>query len=144
MASDLAIIFNKSMEEGSVPSDWKLANVTPISKKGKKGDPGNNWTASLTFVPCRVMLGFFNGLFDRAHFLVHLLLLITSVSIFLFVLLCSAVHSVKPLLELAGPHVELVVCHNAVLTGSVEPMVFVLIIKNLTMVGSSSGFVQAV
>ena len=30
----LAIIFSTCMSEGSVPPDWKLANVTPIFKKG--------------------------------------------------------------------------------------------------------------
>ena len=37
----LAIIFSTCMKEGSVPPDWKLANVTPIFKKGSKGDPHN-------------------------------------------------------------------------------------------------------
>ena len=55
MAPALAMIFNKSMSEGSVPEDWKLANVTPIFKKGSKGDPGNYRPVSLTSVPCRTM-----------------------------------------------------------------------------------------
>ena len=32
----LAIIYAKCMEEGVVPDEWKLANVTPIYKKGSK------------------------------------------------------------------------------------------------------------
>ena len=55
MAPALAIIFNKSIREGAVPDDWKRANVTPIFKKGVKGDPGNYRPVSLTSVPCRIM-----------------------------------------------------------------------------------------
>ena len=51
----LAIIFNTCMTEGSVPPDWKLANVTPIFKKGSKGDPSNYRPVSLTSVCCKVM-----------------------------------------------------------------------------------------
>ena len=43
------------MKEGSVPPDWKLANVTPIFKKGSKGDPANYRPVSLTSVCCKVM-----------------------------------------------------------------------------------------
>jgi hypothetical protein len=50
----LAIIFTTCMEEGSVPPDWKLANVTPIFKKGSKGDPANYRPVSLTSVCCKV------------------------------------------------------------------------------------------
>ena len=55
LAPALTMIFNKSMCEGLVPEDWRVANVTPIFKKGSKGDPGNYRPVSLTSVPCRVM-----------------------------------------------------------------------------------------
>ena len=55
LAPVLAMLYNKSMEEGEVPEDWRTANVTPIFKKGSKGDPGNYRPVSLTSVPCRVM-----------------------------------------------------------------------------------------
>lgn len=44
----LTEIFNKSIEEGIIPQDWKVANVTPIFKKGSKQDPGNYRPVSLT------------------------------------------------------------------------------------------------
>jgi len=34
IAEPLTEIFNKSVSEGVVPQDWKIANVTPIFKKG--------------------------------------------------------------------------------------------------------------
>ena len=51
----LAIIYTKCLKEGCVPKDWRLANVTPIFKKGAKGDPGNYRPISLTCVLCKVM-----------------------------------------------------------------------------------------
>ena len=55
LAAPLAFLFNLSLREGSVPSDWKRANVTPIFKKGSRGDPGNYRPVSLTSSPGRVM-----------------------------------------------------------------------------------------
>ena len=55
LAPALVILFNRSMEEGMVPEDWRCANVTPIFKKGSKGDPGNYRPVSLTSIPCRIM-----------------------------------------------------------------------------------------
>ena len=50
----LEIIFNMAIESGDLPQDWKIANVTPIFKKGTKGDPGNYRPVSLTSVPCKI------------------------------------------------------------------------------------------
>ena len=36
IAPSLCKIFNKSLQLGSLPSDWKLANVVPVHKKGAK------------------------------------------------------------------------------------------------------------
>ena len=43
----LTSIFSKCQQEGVVPGDWKLANVTPIFKKGSKSAPGNYRPVSL-------------------------------------------------------------------------------------------------
>jgi hypothetical protein len=51
----LRIIFNMSLESGTVPTAWKTATVTPIFKKGTKGDPGNYRPVSLTSVPCKIL-----------------------------------------------------------------------------------------
>ncbi|TRZ10099.1 hypothetical protein HGM15179_017010 [Zosterops borbonicus] len=51
LAKPLSIIYNQSCLTGEVPDDWKLANVTPIHKKGGKEDPSNYRPVSLTSVP---------------------------------------------------------------------------------------------
>ena len=66
IAEPLSIIMNKSIEEGTVPLDWKDANVTPIYKKGKKTDPGNYRPVSLTSVVCKTMESII-----RDHLLTH-------------------------------------------------------------------------
>jgi len=46
----LTTIFNRSLETGVVPQDWREANVTPLFKKGNASKPGNYRPVSLTSV----------------------------------------------------------------------------------------------
>ena len=48
-------MFQKSIDEQSVPKEWKNANITPIFKKGSKFEAGNYRPVSLTSVICKVM-----------------------------------------------------------------------------------------
>jgi hypothetical protein len=50
IAVPLAIVMRTSLKEGSVPEDWRTANVSPIFKKGQSSDPGNYRPVSLTSV----------------------------------------------------------------------------------------------
>ncbi|KAK4826867.1 hypothetical protein QYF61_011986 [Mycteria americana] len=50
LTKTLPIIYQQSWLTGEVPVDWRLANVTPIYKKGWKEDPGNYRSVSLTSV----------------------------------------------------------------------------------------------
>jgi len=51
----LEILFKRSISMGEIPTDWRAAHVTPIFKKGSKGDPGNYRPVSLTSVPCKIL-----------------------------------------------------------------------------------------
>ncbi|KAK4833011.1 LOW QUALITY PROTEIN: hypothetical protein QYF61_027113 [Mycteria americana] len=55
LTKPLSIIYQQSWLTGEVPADWRLANVTPIYKKGQKEDPGNYRPVSLTSVPGKLM-----------------------------------------------------------------------------------------
>jgi hypothetical protein len=57
ISSPLAMIMNKSLEEGVLPQSWKMANVTPIYKikKGPKSDCGNYRPVSLTSIVCKAL-----------------------------------------------------------------------------------------
>ena len=50
----LKILFEKTFSSGIVPHDWRHAIVTPIFKKGTKGDPANYRPVSLTSIPCKI------------------------------------------------------------------------------------------
>ena len=51
----LCIIFQKCLDSSFVPADWRVANVTPIFKKGDRSLPCNYRPVSLTSVVCKVM-----------------------------------------------------------------------------------------
>uniref|UniRef100_A0A493TP95 Reverse transcriptase domain-containing protein n=1 Tax=Anas platyrhynchos platyrhynchos TaxID=8840 RepID=A0A493TP95_ANAPP len=55
LAKPLSIIYQQSWLSGEVPADWRLPNVTPIYKKGRRADPGNYRPVSLTSVPGKLM-----------------------------------------------------------------------------------------
>ena len=55
LALPLFYIFNYSLETGSLPDVWKLANISPIFKKGSKLIPKNYRPVSLTSIPCKIL-----------------------------------------------------------------------------------------
>jgi len=50
----LFILFRQSLDEASVPDDWKCANVCPIFKKGNRSSPENYRPVSLTSQICKI------------------------------------------------------------------------------------------
>lgn len=50
----LCYLFNCIIECGSIPSTWKVANVTPIFKKGSATDPGNYRPISIICVCSKI------------------------------------------------------------------------------------------
>ncbi|KAK4827745.1 LOW QUALITY PROTEIN: hypothetical protein QYF61_021216 [Mycteria americana] len=55
LTKPLSIIYQQSWLTGQVPVDWRLANVTPIYKKGRKEDLENYRPGSLMSVPGKLM-----------------------------------------------------------------------------------------
>ena len=55
VAKPISIILQQSWLTGVVPVNWRLADVTPIFRKGWKDDPGSCRPISLTSVPRKVM-----------------------------------------------------------------------------------------
>ena len=51
----LTSMFQASLDSGQLLKDWKVANITPIFKKGKRTDPNNYRPVSLTSAVCKIM-----------------------------------------------------------------------------------------
>ena len=58
LAAPLTVLFNKSLDKGVLPSEWKLAEIVAIFKKGKKTSPNNYRPVSLTCILCKVLESF--------------------------------------------------------------------------------------
>ena len=51
----LAFIYNESLAQGTVPDDWRQANVAPVFKKGEKYNAANYRPVSLTCICCKTL-----------------------------------------------------------------------------------------
>ena len=55
IADILLCIFQRSLDTGIVPLDWKTSNVVPIFKKGDRSNPSNYRPVSLTSVVSKML-----------------------------------------------------------------------------------------
>ena len=55
LSEPLSILFNTSLKEGTLQSEWKCGNMSAIHKKGSNKDPGNYRPVSLTSIACKVL-----------------------------------------------------------------------------------------
>ena len=55
IAPILALIYNETLAQGTLPDDWRQANVAPIFKKGEKYDAANYRQVSLTCICCETL-----------------------------------------------------------------------------------------
>ena len=54
-ATPLSIIFNASLSDGDIPSDWKVANIRPVFKKGRVDGVSNYRLISLTSIISKII-----------------------------------------------------------------------------------------
>lgn len=55
LTKPVKILFQKSINTGKLPKEWKKAHVTPIHKKDSKHNPGNYRAVCLTVLICKVL-----------------------------------------------------------------------------------------
>ena len=61
IAPVLQKLFQKSISTGSLPLDWRYANITPIYKKNDKSEPSNYRPVSLTSIICKLLEHIIHG-----------------------------------------------------------------------------------
>ena len=55
LAAPMTNLFNQSLFLGEVPEEWKMANVSPIFKKGRRKVAANYRPVFLTSISCKIM-----------------------------------------------------------------------------------------
>ena len=55
IAPYLCFTFQQSIDTGSVPADWKHANIIAVFKKGSRMEAHNYRPVSLTSVQCKLL-----------------------------------------------------------------------------------------
>ena len=68
-----ATLFMPSWGTGTIPDDWKTANIVPIVKKGDRNKPENYRPVSLTSIACKT-LGYILCSSIRRHLEAHIIL----------------------------------------------------------------------
>ncbi len=75
IAPVLKVLFQKSLETGEIPKDWRRANITLIYKKSNRQDPANYRPVSLTSVSYKtlehIIFSHTMGHLDHYNILVH-------------------------------------------------------------------------
>lgn len=54
LVGPLFMLFRNSLNEGRLPQEWKVGNITPIFKKGSRADVSNYRPVSLTSICCKL------------------------------------------------------------------------------------------
>ena len=55
LADSFTLLFQKSLDNGVIPDEWKKAKISPVFKKGDKGKAENYRPISLTSIPCKLL-----------------------------------------------------------------------------------------
>ncbi|XP_060583416.1 uncharacterized protein LOC132739674 [Ruditapes philippinarum] len=55
LAPGMTRIYQLSLDSGTLPADWKTADVSPIFKKGNRSTPSNYRPISLTSISCKIL-----------------------------------------------------------------------------------------
>ena len=55
LVDSLTFLFQASLDQGTIPDDWKKAKIVPVYKKGDKGKAENYRPISLTSIICKML-----------------------------------------------------------------------------------------
>jgi hypothetical protein len=55
LAPTLISIFQKSLDTGEIPNDWRESSIVPLYKKGDRRNASNYRAVSLTSVSCKIL-----------------------------------------------------------------------------------------